>query len=592
MKSKPHVGVDAGGRHPGGSSPAATGSQAGPAAQVPQPAGAAARPHDRHTPWHRLSWQTQTIGVAAFLVTTGAVHKASVAFGASQGGQIGIGLAVLGLTVALGVWRGKAIYLYFGTVQASVVLLSLVLLGTMAGTLVLQGTTPEVFGQRYGAAAPILRLLQLDDIFKSTPFRALMGLCGVASLATVIRRRHTLLRWRNWGLLATHVAVLVILVGGLIGALRGHKGMVHLQVGDTKAEFEQDGRRGMPGETLPLGFGLRLDKFELDHYQPEYNAYTYGKDTQGEYRMLASDKPKVGGRVGLSPQGGPTVVVKQVLQNAVRRNLDARHVLLFEGSAEQVVQVGQTVQLADGTVALIEDYLPDFTYDTSGHKAISRSTEPNNPVLAVRIARTQQELAAATPRYLFGRADMREMMGQGGHGKAGPVGYRHERTGVQGEGADWIEGSAGASNPALVVEIARPGSAAETAVLLAGGREPIELGAGRVLVFEEKPNSIKNYRSTLSVIRDGRVVQTQVIRVNQQLTIGTTDLYQANYDPENPNYSGIQVVQDPGLAIVVAGLWILLLGTLHAVALRNWTPRIRRGQAPTIVADDHVGAAA
>ena len=58
------------------------------------------------------------------------------------------------------------------------------------------------------------------------------------------------------------------------------------------------------------------------------------------------------------------------------------------------------------------------------------------------------------------------------------------------------------------------------------------------------------------------------IRVNDYFQYGGYRFFQTNADPNIPTYSGIGVVYDPGIPIVLAGMYTIILGTLIAFIVR------------------------
>ena len=97
-------------------------------------------------------------------------------------------------------------------------------------------------------------------------------------------------------------------------------------------------------------------------------------------------------------------------------------------------------------------------------------------------------------------------------------------------------------------------------------RQPLRLGGGRVLVLAHKEGeTVRDYLSTLSVLESGWVVKTETIEVNYPLEHGGFVVYQADYRPEDPTFSGFQVVSDPGLWFVYLGLLLNALGIVCAV---------------------------
>ena len=97
-------------------------------------------------------------------------------------------------------------------------------------------------------------------------------------------------------------------------------------------------------------------------------------------------------------------------------------------------------------------------------------------------------------------------------------------------------------------------------------RQPLRLSGGKVLVLAHKEGEkIRDYFSKLSVVEAGRVVKTETIEVNYPMEHRGFVFYQADYRPDDPTFSGFQVVSDPGLWIVYLGLLLNALGIVCAV---------------------------
>lgn len=68
--------------------------------------------------------------------------------------------------------------------------------------------------------------------------------------------------WTRLGVYVVHVSVLVIFVGAIIGALFGWKGSLMLPEGNVSGiAYPWEGK-----ETIPLGFEIRCDRFDLTYY--------------------------------------------------------------------------------------------------------------------------------------------------------------------------------------------------------------------------------------------------------------------------------------------------------------------------------------
>jgi hypothetical protein len=135
-------------------------------------------------------------------------------------------------------------------------------------------------------------------------------------------------------------------------------------------------------------------------------------------------------------------------------------------------------------------------------------------------------------------------------------------------------------NPAVVVETETDGRPAETLATAAQPRG-IFLREGRsALVFEKRDKEVKAFLSHVTA-RQGDQLERAVISVNDPFDFGGWTLYQVNYNPEDPTYSGLEAVRDPGVLWVFVGFVLICLGVTYMLYVE---PRLRGGgierQAP------------
>lgn len=666
----------------------------------------------RKTKLAKLSWSSQFSAVLGLMAVAALVQFLVDGPLAQVGNVRAIALVLgLGAAVCAAVMWGKQLYDYLAGATAAAVILTLMMVMTAIGTVIVQDAPPGVFMQRYGAFGAPLVALGFDDIFHSYAFGLLIFLVAVMSVVTVIRRRKTMLRWRHLGLLLTHTSVVMVIVGGAIGAATNSKGMMHLTVGEAADTYVPEARPGIPAAgPQKVDFQVVLDSFKLDNYNVELKAYTYKMLPGDKYDLVAADTPEPGKPVGApGPDSDTRVVTKRVLKRgerviewvsaasvhthergglaaplrferagkpvaaghmhpaapiardpagrfevrlvaqppapselaALAHRGDKTEFTLRVGAQVLAVQPGGSYELPDGRLLKVESFLPDFTYDNRTRQAITRSNEPNNPALVVQVSNPAAGQPMPQTAYLFGKEEMRKMMGQM-KSAAADILFQHqpgaaavgrsivvvadkaERIVVEegkvierapmkwGEGFKplasgddtvvvdqpitdavrherWVESANGQPFPALEVEV-QQGAHKHAVVLPAYGQaNPVRIANDRILVYREKPNKVKNYESTVSILQGGKKVLTQRVKVNEPLEYGGWHFYQSNYDPDNPRYSGLQLVKDPGLPLVTLAFWLLMYGVLHTVALRNWIPPWERGRKkdrPDVTVDD------
>lgn len=133
----------------------------------------------------------------------------------------------------------------------------------IAGTLVVQGQPAPFYGATYGRLAAPLLALGLDDAFHSLWFAGIAGVfCGSILLSAAQRWPPSA---RTAGFHMAHLGLLVALGGGATSAALAVRGRIDLRSGESASEVRVLDSAGRP-RAVPLGFDLRLDHFEVEHY--------------------------------------------------------------------------------------------------------------------------------------------------------------------------------------------------------------------------------------------------------------------------------------------------------------------------------------
>jgi len=154
----------------------------------------------------------------------------------------------------------------------------------------------------------------------------------------------------------------------------------------------------------------------------------------------------------------------------------------------------------------------DFALDTATRTVTSRSNQMLNPAILVRVT----GLGAPLERWLFARYPDFGMDAGGGH-ESQPV--------------------------------------------------PLKM-VYRVLVPAADKPHIKSFKSTLRVLQGAVVLREQTIEVNAPLLYGGYGFYQASYREEDPSWTALLVVRDPGVPVVYAGFILLIAGVFVTACWR------------------------
>ena len=187
-------------------------------------------------------------------------------------------------------------------------------------------------------------------------------------------------RWAPLAFFLTHLGVVLILIGALVGAL-GYQGYLQLY---EHQQADHIHLRGSP-EIQPLGFALRCDKFEVSFY----DANQMPKDYKSTLTVI---------------ENGQEVLTKQIevndpliyhgiyfYQSSYGAAPDRGKIALqaYDATGKKCglyrVAPGETFTL-DGTsdTVTLARFVPDFTLGPEG-TVVSRSPSPNNPAVQVQV---------------------------------------------------------------------------------------------------------------------------------------------------------------------------------------------------------------
>lgn len=325
----------------------------------------------------------------------------------------------------------------FSSLKLTTGLLILIIVFSILGTLIPQNLSPQEYIKIYGPPwYRIFSLTGLIDIFHSWWFIFLLFLFGVNLLVCTVRRIKS--PKTKFGLLITHLSILIILTGGIVRGIWGVRGNMLIYEGEAQDTFFTP--RGMKR----LEFKLYLEDFKLEWYP-------------GQHKLF----------VNLKKEG-----IKKLLS----------------------VDVGETYPVQGSNYVLkVLRFVPDFFIDHNNN-VDTRTQEPNNPALLVEINNGH----SLEQRWLFSRHPL-------------------------------------FSTPAK--------------------DDNLELRY-------EWAGKVKDYKSVLRVIKEGKTVLSKTIEVNHPLKFGSYTFYQVSYDAATLKSTGLEVVRDPGVPFVYTGFFLLNIGVI------------------------------
>jgi len=124
-----------------------------------------------------------------------------------------------------------------------------------------------------------------------------------------------------------------------------------------------------------------------------------------------------------------------------------------------------------------------------------------------------------------------------------------------------VSRSAQPNNPAIEVELKDKEGKAKTFWVFA--RFPDihqEIDKDFKFIYHWVGRRPKDFISKVTILKDGQEIMRRDIRVNEPLRFSGYTFFQSSYDNEGLNWSGLQVVKDPGVPVIYAGFILLISG--------------------------------
>ena len=438
------------------------------------------------------------------------------------------------------------------------------------GTLILQGKPAEVYRARYGAVAGLIMALRFDDIFHGLPYAGLMALFGAAILASAT------LRWpissRRAGFFIAHVGLLLSGAGAAASSMLSVRGRIDLFAGGDVAHQVRVTQGGAAtGAYQKLPFELKLDQFDLVNYETEYRVGYYEKTrivrdgvAMDDYRLKTSFDPDLAWH--RLPQGD-RFRLKAIYPDF---ELVPRLTPAAEGPAALAVTLaGRSLWLQPGELA--------GTPDGSLAVAFGDQRPAPPPGYATTLLVSMLERQVVVHRA---DGDATLPLTEGLVLLGGAVRF-DKLLAHSARGAVYRTRSREWNNPAVVIESELNGRPSETLATAAQPRGVFLRDGKAALVFEKRDKEVKAFLSHVTA-RRGDEVQRAVISVNDPFEFGGWTLYQVNYNPDDPTYSGLEAVRDPGVLWVFVGFVLICIGVFYMLYVE---PRLRGGgidrQAPS-----------
>ncbi len=225
------------------------------------------------------------------------------------------------------------IWKFFSSIKLAIWLLAIIAALSLLGTLIPQNQDAGFYIDRYGHSG-YRALLEtgLTDVYSSFCFLLSLILFSINLAVCLVNR--VSFKLRMLGSILSHVSILIILTGALVGMFFGQKGLIRITEGEEVSSFAAQDKR-----QINLGFSIRLDKFIYnEHIDPKEKLLVYSaRDNQ---RLIAEI---------------PTEI----------------------GAWSDIARTGYRIKVLR--------YLSDFAMDTVTKVATSRSARADNPAIQVQL---------------------------------------------------------------------------------------------------------------------------------------------------------------------------------------------------------------
>ncbi|MBK8490616.1 MAG: cytochrome c biogenesis protein ResB [Saprospirales bacterium] len=505
-----------------------------------------------------------------------------------------IAVVVLG---AFAVIFFKPIYKTLDTPYFAILSLLIVAAGTALGTFITQNALPEVFAQRYGPfGSKVFRFLNINDVFHSWWYVGFFVLLIISFVKLSLKKGFAK---GTFGFHLAHLSPILILAGFWIDYYYGFRGIIQLETGQrTNIVKVYEGSTSYIRDSIDLDFQLQLDAFEFEKHDPDYRLQVWRNNMDREPREKQNEAP--------SQNMVPELIASFPLTMDKIRDIygtdlhfrmsdfypNFQFVYSYpEGKdtiapadpgiflemktplGETVVQLRSNVEGKNKIVdmthlgASIEFYweLPeDVRLDLLRKTAASQEPDTNRIII----------VGASEQVFFLTDGELREEKLESD--RVYPLPHR-EDSGFSMmllfPDATYLVAAPGSKgeellNPVAKVDVWATGwDAYQEAYIYPnkgkrGGVYSIP-GSNYLLAMESfKDKETKYWKSTVSIVDENdQVAKTQAIMVNKPMLARGYRFYQTDYDPENPNYSGIGVSHEPGLYVIYLGFFVLVVGS-------------------------------
>ncbi len=413
--------------------------------------------------------------------------------------------------------------------------------------------------------------LHKTNIYFTFWFNVLFGLLLVSILACIFALKPKF-NLRYMSFLTLHLSILIVATGFLVNALGMKKCYFPLEKGKPTNDCLAMKNTEVTEKKVNFPFAVTLQDFKVLYYEQRPVLGVFLKSGR-EYSLIKTFPLEIGkeifglkfkgfsdaaielrvlwgeGREGVFPIG--RIIIGQRGAWAFSTGDEFPGLISVANERERKLYLPikrQPIFVGKVSVAIPEDFYPNFKYDIKEKRAFSDGNEMKNPAVKLRIITPRGEKET----FIF--ATVRRALKLGNY----VISYIMDTKGLS------LIAPYKVFPKKTKLEILRgifKEDGEEFALL--PNDEPYFNGrfAYRLLTI---PPQEKEYKSVLKV--NSRIFR---VRVNHPYKYKGYMFYQSNYNPANPDFSGIMVVKEPGELLLYIGFVLMSIGALLTVAYRR-----------------------
>lgn len=423
--------------------------------------------------------------------------------------------------------------------SCAAVLLTVLAVLTALGTLVVAPGLPTILA-----------------IHRSFYMSGLLGLLAGMQLCAILSRR----AWQGAGIgrvmLVAHGGILLILAGAGLDTAFGSRGFINLhEGGESRIYSETSGlSNALTGHTGVLRETVRLNSIETEYHDRDVYLRLYRDGA------LAKSWPVTEGLKG-SMAGRRFRVAEYLPDASLSRNVTALTAPTGKAAIKVGIETGE-VSTADWLFAEAGNY--GFIKRPDGTILVRLFLKSDPPPAETDGPELQIDASAGRWRVTGGREGWKPL----------PEQLDVTVDGIKIQAKDFIRNakvedkvenrSEKPGTPVIQLQIEEK-DGTRGVFLSPLLPVPVKLDERHVIVTALADPQPSMFTSKVTTIAPDGSEADHVIRVNHPLSVGFCKVYQSDFDPEDPAYSGFSVNCAPGTWIVKTGMALMILGLLGSV---------------------------